>query len=312
MSKVIGSDGHAVVAVASGKGGTGKTTISVALALTASASTAHRPTVLLDCDVEEPNAGIFLAARLRTASVKETVVDVPIPVVDESRCTGCGACARMCRFNAIIAIKKTVMVFPDLCHSCGGCALVCPVGAIREVPGRIGLLSEREVAGFRFIEGALDVGKAMSPPLIRAVKRRAHEGATPSDRGAPAALTVIDAPPGTSCPMMTAVRGVDAVLLVTEPTPFGLHDLKLAVAAIRTTALPFAVIVNRCDIGDNRVEAYCAAEGIPLATSIPDDRRIAAAYSRGETLVSVDPKYRRLIEDLHRWLADFIAQARRS
>lgn len=273
------------IAVASGKGGTGKTTIAVSLALSVSG-----PVSLLDCDVEEPNAGLFL----HQDSIHESVITVPVPVIDETVCTACGACAKFCEFNAIVHIGKTVMVFPELCHSCGGCSLVCPVMAIREVPSPIGTLTESKVqrcdepAGefppMNFIQGLLSIGNAMSPPVIRAVKNRALENDF---------FTVIDAPPGTSCPMGTAVTGVDYVILVTEPTPFGLHDLDLAVKTVRKMNIPFSVIINRSDSGDDRVVKYCIQENIRILMQIPEDRRIAEGYSEGKPLIDSAIEYRK-------------------
>ena len=281
------------IAVASGKGGTGKTTISVSLALSSSG-----PTMLLDCDVEEPNAGLFLAQE----NVRETPVTVPVPVLDETACTKCGACAQFCEFNAIVHMGPIVMIFPELCHSCGGCALVCPVNAIHEEPSRIGTITEstvsrrdesgKDITPLTFMQGLLTIGNAMSPPVIRAVKDRAERSLADGD-ARDESFVVIDAPPGTSCPMCTTVTGVDYVILVTEPTPFGLHDLDLAVKTVRKMGLPFGVVINRCDSGDDRVVAYCAREGIRLLMQIPEDRRIAVGYSEGKPLVDSAPDYRK-------------------
>jgi MinD superfamily P-loop ATPase len=276
------------IAVASGKGGTGKTTIAVSLAL-ASLGRVQ----LLDCDVEEPNAGLFLEHR----DARECAITVPVPVIDEARCTACGACASFCEFNAIVHIGTTVMVFPELCHSCGGCALVCPVKAIHEEPSAIGTLTESEVPrdglpAIDFYQGLLTIGKAMSPPVIRAVK------SSSTGRGDADTMTIIDAPPGTSCPMGTAVTGADYVILVTEPTPFGLHDLDLAVKTVRKMGLPFGVIINRSDSGDDRVVSYCGKESIRILLQIPEDRRIAHGYSEGKPLVESAPEYRRKFETL--------------
>lgn len=264
-----------ILSVASGKGGTGKTTIAVSLALSSPVGI-----TLLDCDVEEPNSRLFLGSQ----DWQEEPVTVPVPVIDETLCTACGECARFCEFKAIVHIGKTVMVFNDLCHSCGGCALVCPVHAIHEEEEAIGSL-EYSSSPVRFIQGTLSVGKAMSPPVIRAVKRKAASGAVTE-------LTIIDSPPGTSCPMCTAVSGSDAIILVTEPTPFGLHDLDLAVKTVRAMKIPFGVVINRSDSGDDRVVQYCAREGIPVLMQIPEDRRIAQGYARGVPLIESAPEYR--------------------
>jgi len=275
------------IAVASGKGGTGKTTIAVSLALSAPGNVQ-----LLDCDVEEPNAGIFLAQR----DTSESPITVPVPVIDETKCVACGECASFCEFNAIVHIGTTVMVFPELCHSCGGCALVCPSKAIHEEPSAIGMLTTSEVPRYGlppldFYQGLLTIGKAMSPPVIRAVKDRAIKDHAVKDSAD--CFTIIDAPPGTSCPMGTAVTGADYVILVTEPTPFGLHDLDLAVKTVRKMGIPFGVIINRSDSGDDRVVDYCARESIRILMQIPEDRRVARGYSEGKPLVMSAPEYRK-------------------
>ncbi len=267
------------IAIASGKGGTGKTTLSVALA-----QSFDGPVSLLDCDVEEPNASIFL--RLEDCS--EQAVSVPVPSVDSSRCTGCGKCAEMCQFNALAVAGISVLVFTELCHGCGGCARVCPEKAITEVPLSIGALRKGRSGNIEFIEGRLDIGRAMAPPVIRAVKKAAAPGRT----------VLIDCPPGTSCPMITAVKGSDFVLLVTEPTPFGLHDLRLAVETVRKLKLPFGVLINRSDTGDERVVEYCGKEKIRLLLQIPDSRKIAEAYSRGESILSAEPELKKEFQTL--------------
>jgi MinD superfamily P-loop ATPase len=267
------------IAVASGKGGTGKTTVCVNLA-----QAYGSPVQLLDCDVEEPNAHLFLKGAVRS---QETVT-IPIPEVDPSLCDGCGECGRFCQYHAIVSLKNTLVVFPELCHGCGGCALVCPRRAIRETDRRIGTIEVLEAGSVTLVQGRLDVGVAMAPPLIRAVKTRVQPG-TPA---------ILDAAPGTSCPVVTALRGADFVVLVTEPTPFGLHDLKLAVEMVRQLGIPFGVVVNRMGIGDDRVQVFCVQEGVPILVEIPDDRRIAEAYSRGSLIIEALPEYRNLFEGL--------------
>lgn len=268
-----------IIAVASGKGGTGKTTVAVNLAR--SAGTAVQ---LLDCDVEEPNDHLFLQGSLEEAGV----VNIPIPEIDETLCNACGECARICEFNAIVSFGTVPMVFPELCHGCGGCTKVCPTSAIREVDKRVGVIETLKDGDVTLVQGRLDIGEAMAPPVIRAVRARLDRGGT----------AIVDASPGTSCPVVTAVRGTDYVLLVTEPTPFGLHDLKLAVGMVRELAMPCGVVVNRVGVGDDRVHEYCRAEGIPILAEIPDDRRVAEAYSRGQLAVDALPEYRSLFEDL--------------
>ncbi len=268
------------VAVASGKGGTGKTTVAVNLALSL-----EEPVELLDCDVEEPNAHLFLQPRW----ISTRTVSVPVPQVDEGLCTACGACGSACRFHAIVSLKTQPLVFPELCHGCGACVLACPAGAIREVPREVGVVERGRRGEIRFVHGRLKVGEAMSGPLIRAVRSEAGQSS----------ITLIDAPPGTSCPVVAAVRGSDFVLLVTEPTPFGLNDLRLAVEMVRTLGLPFGVVINRSDIGNDAVRRYCASEAVPLLIEIPEDRRVAEAYSRGQAAVTVLPQLRAVFRELY-------------
>ena len=270
------------IAIASGKGGTGKTTVAVNLALVAAAG--GREVRLLDCDVEEPNAHIFLAPAIE----KRIPVSVPVPKVDTARCNACGECGKLCEYSAIVTLGSKPLVFPELCHGCGGCALVCPQQAISEVPREAGVVEIGRAGRLLFVGGRLRVGEAMSPPLIREVKRRAGADS----------LAIVDAPPGTSCPVIAAVRGCDYVILVTEPTPFGMHDLILAVETVRKLGQGFGVVVNRSDIGDDRVTRYCAEQGIDLLAEIPDDRRIAEAYSRGEPVVRALPEYAELFAKL--------------
>lgn len=256
-----------IIAVASGKGGTGKTTIAINLAL----AQGRKELQLLDCDVEEPNAHLFLKPVFNT---KETV-SIPIPKIDEKKCTYCGRCAEICAFNAITVLKENIMVFPELCHGCGGCAYFCPESAIAEIPRGIGTLEKGTAYGFDFLHGHLNPGEAMSPPLINAVKSRIDENKD----------VLIDAPPGTSCPVVAALKGSDFCLLVTEPTPFGLNDLELAVQMLKKLQIPTGVLINRADLGNNCVEEYCRQEGIPILMQIPWDRELARLYARGEPIV---------------------------
>ena len=267
------------IAIASGKGGTGKTTVAVSLSLCAPG-----PVQLLDCDVEEPNCHIFLKPEI----LSRQSVGIPVPVVDESKCTACGDCGRICQYHAIVSLKTRPLVFPELCHGCGGCSKVCPTGAITEVSREIGVVETGNRGAVGFAQGRLNVGNPMSPPLIRAVKAHAKRDE----------LTLIDCPPGTSCPVIAALRGSDFVMLVTEPTPFGLHDLMLAVDTVRQLGLPFGVIINRADIGDGRVRDYCRDQSIPVLLEIPDDRRIAVAYSRGQAPVEALPEFKPGFEQL--------------
>ncbi|RJX33239.1 MAG: (4Fe-4S)-binding protein [Oxalobacter sp.] len=268
-----------IVAVASGKGGTGKTTVSLNLA-----HVFGKSVQLFDCDVEEPNANLFLRGERKS----EDIVQIQMPHINLARCDGCGDCNTFCQFNAIVVAAGKAMVFPELCHACGGCTLVCPTHAITEVDTRIGTIETLQAGDLTLLQGTLDVGVSSASPLIDAVKKR-----IPVD-----GVAILDAPPGTSCPAVATVRKTDYTVLVTEPTPFGLHDLKLAVAMLRHIGIPFGVVVNRHGIGDDRVHAYCRKENIPLLLVIPDDRRIAECYSRGEILIDALPEYRALFEQL--------------
>jgi len=268
-----------ILAVASGKGGTGKTTVAVNLARVFGSDVR-----LLDCDVEEPNDHLFLKGSVRG----EETVSIPIPQVDESLCDGCGECSRFCQYHAIVSFGTTPLIFPEMCHGCEGCAKVCPKKAIREKGHRIGVIETIQAGTITLIQGRLDVGVAMAPPLIRLVKAHLRNGT----------FAILDAPPGTSCPVITTLRDTDFVALVTEPTPFGLHDLRLAVEMVRELGISFGVVVNRMGIGDERVHEFCAQEGISILLEIPDDRRIAEAYSRGNLIVEALPEYWGSFENL--------------
>ncbi len=254
-----------IISVASGKGGTGKTTIAVNLALAWSGKENFQ---FLDCDVEAPNAHIFLKPHWETSEP----VGIPVPVINSEQCARCGYCAEICAFNAIAAIGDEIMVFPELCHGCGGCAYFCPAGAIEEKNRPVGVLEQGRAHGFDFIRGCLNPGEAMSPPLIKAVKNRIHQGKT----------GLIDAPPGTSCPVVASVQGSDFCLLVAEPTPFGLNDLCLSVEMLKKLDIPAGVLINRSDLGDRRVEDYCKRHGLPILMQIPWDEQLARNYARGE------------------------------
>ncbi len=268
-----------ILAIASGKGGTGKTTVSVNLARALGCEIQ-----LLDCDVEQPNAHLFLQGK----PLGSEPVTVSIPLVDESLCDGCCECGMFCQYHAIVCLGAKPFLFAEMCHGCGGCALVCPKQAIGETERRIGVVETLRAQNVTLVQGRLDVGVATAPPLIRAVKARI-QGGTP---------VILDAPPGTSCPVVATIRGSDFVALVTEPTAFGLHDFRLAVGTVREAGIPFGVIVNRMGAGDDRVHAYCQGEGIPVLLEIPDDRRIAETYSRGHLVVDVLPEYGGLFRGL--------------
>jgi len=263
------------IAIASGKGGTGKTTVATNLATVASRN--DRTVAYLDCDVEEPNGHIFLKPQITDTKP----VGNRVPVVDEAKCTDCGQCAEICQYGAIACLGRKVLVYPELCHACGGCGLVCPTDAIVETFHEIGRLETGHAGPIRFVRGVLNVGEPMSPPVIKAVKAAAPE----------ADVVIADAPPGTSCPVIESVRGADFVLLVTEPTPFGFHDLKLAVEMVEALGLPCGVVINRATFDGHETHSYCAARGIPILEEIPDDRKLAEAYSRGELACEASSEY---------------------
>ncbi|NVM21561.1 MAG: P-loop NTPase [Desulfobacterales bacterium] len=274
-----------IISVASGKGGTGKTTVATNLAISLESDVQ-----ILDCDVEEPNCHLFIAPVIEEVRT----ITTPVPKVDEEGCTLCRKCAEICQFKAIVVIGETVLSFPELCHSCGGCMEVCPEKVITEAGRELGVIERGHRNGLDFVHGRLRVGEAMSPPLIRKVRSFAR-----SDM-----LTIIDAPPGTSCPVITAVKGTDFVLMVTEPTPFGLHDLNLALEAVKILGIPRALVINRSDMGDDQVRAYAERENLPILMEIPFDRRIAEAYSRGKPFVEVMPEWKETFLELYRHIEE--------
>jgi MinD superfamily P-loop ATPase len=270
------------IAIASGKGGTGKTTVAVNLYYFIGAGGSR--VVYADGDVEEPNGHLYL----RPVIEDRQEVTVSVPEIDMSNCTACGECVRFCRYNALVRLGKEVLVYPELCHGCGGCALVCPQGAISDSERCIGTFAYGTSGTGKFMEGRLNIGEAMSPPVIRKV-------AQPKDDDE---ILVIDAPPGTSCPVIAAIRNTDYVVLVTEPTPFGLNDLALALAMVRELKLSHGVVINRAETGNNDAEQFCKKEGVSVLTKIPDDRRIALACSRGELVVETVPGIKECFHDL--------------
>ena len=265
-----------MIAVASGKGGTGKTTIATNLARVC--ADVKQKVQYVDCDVEEPNGWIFLKPQI----TERRQATVNVPLVNLEKCTGCGKCGEICRYSAVICIQERVLTFEELCHSCGGCRAVCPVGAIGAKALRIGQIEIGKAGGIDFIGGKLRIGNVRTPALIKQLKRHiAREG-----------LVIIDVPPGTSCPVVESLKGADFVLLITEPTPFGLNDLKLTVELARRMGLPFAVGINRDGIGDSQVRVYCDSEDIDVVLTIPEDRRIAETYSSGKLVTRVLDEYK--------------------
>ncbi len=272
-----------IVAVASGKGGTGKTTVATSLALVL-----ETRSQILDCDVEEPNCHILLKPTILATDT----VNLPVPSVDLEKCTLCGKCGEVCQFSAIVPIGKTVIAFPELCHGCGACSMLCPEEAIHEVPRSLGVVETGMAGSVEFVQGRIRIGEAMAPPLIRAVKTRID-----SDK-----LAILDAPPGASCPVITTVKGADFVIMVTEPTPFGLNDLVIAVEAIQGLGIPMGVVINRSDIGDSAVKDFCHNKGLPLLMEVPHHRKIAEGYAKGAPLIESMPEYahkfRKLTDDI--------------
>jgi MinD superfamily P-loop ATPase len=277
-----------IISVASGKGGTGKTTIAVNLALVL-AKDEEKNVQFLDCDVEEPNAHLFFKPII----VNSESVEIPVPKVDEKKCNYCGKCAEVCVFNAIAVTKNKVLIFPGLCHGCGACTLFCPEKAISEQGREIGILEEGKAGSISFIHGRLNIGEPMAPPIIKKIKKKSKEDYSGNKDNdiTNHHITLIDAPPGTSCPVIESIKDSDYTILVTEPTPFGLHDLILAVEVLQKLKIPHGVVLNKCDIGDHKVEKYCKKNNIPLLLFIPMDKDIAVAYSKGIPIVKINSFY---------------------
>lgn len=262
-----------IISIASGKGGTGKTTIATNLAVALGTDVN-----LLDCDVEEPNDHIFIQPTITYA---ETVT-LKVPQVDMNKCSLCGKCQEICQFQAIAVVGTTVLTFPELCHSCGGCMEVCPENAITEIDREMGIFEAGTRNGVTFSYGRLFVGQIMAVPVIERVRE-----AVQSEK-----VNIIDAPPGTSCPVISSVKDTDFLILVTEPTPFGLNDLKLAVGMVKILAIPHGIVINRSDLGDDKVKEYANEENIPILMEIPFDRRIAETYSKGKLLIKELPEWK--------------------
>jgi MinD superfamily P-loop ATPase len=284
-----------IISVASGKGGTGKTLVATSLAL----SLADRYEVqLLDCDVEEPNDHIFLSPRITGSRA----VSILAPNVDEEGCTYCGTCARVCAYNAIAVLSNHVLTFPQLCHGCGACSYLCPEKVITEESREIGVVEWGHSDAVGFVQGTLSVGEAMAPPIIREVKRNIrNEG-----------ISIIDVPPGTSCPVVEAIKGSDFCLLVTEPTSFGLNDLTLAVDTVNELSIPCGIVLNRAGVGDRQVEDYCTEKNIPILLTIPLDIEIARLYSRGIPLVNGMPRWRASFVQLFGRIREIVDERTRS
>ena len=262
-----------IISIASGKGGTGKTTIATNLAVALGTDVN-----LLDCDVEEPNDHIFIQP---TITHTETV-SLKVPHVDMNKCSLCGKCQEICQFQAIAVVGTTVLTFPELCHSCGGCMEVCPENAITEIDREMGIFEAGTRNGVAFAYGRLFVGQVMAVPAIERVRAAVQ----------PDKVNIIDAPPGTSCPVISSVKDTDFLILVTEPTPFGLNDLKLAVGMVKILAIPHGIVINRSDLGDDKVKEYAKEENIPILMEIPFDRQIAETYSKGKLLVEELPEWK--------------------
>ena len=278
-----------IISIASGKGGTGKTTVATNLALSLGEGVS-----ILDCDVEEPNVHLFLRPEISGAKEVSTF----IPQIDDELCTGCRKCVDICRFSAIAAVGKNVLVFPELCHSCKGCVEVCEEGAVSAGARVLGKMESGLVGSMHFHGGRMRVGEAMSPPLIKEVRRMERESET----------TIIDAPPGTSCPVISAMKDTDFVLLVTEPTPFGLHDLELAVEAVKVLDIPTGLVINRADLGDGRVHDYASQEGLEVLMEIPFERKIAEAYSIGIPIVECLPEWKEKFRNVSTRIEEILAE----
>jgi len=268
------------IVVASGKGGTGKTSVAINLALSTGAKQ------YLDCDVEEPNAHIFLKGR----ETSQIPVEILVPVIDKSKCTFCGECSRFCQYNALFVVGDTAMVFPELCHSCGGCSIVCPEGAISEVPRNIATIHKLQINDMELVYGNLNVGEPLAVPVISAVK----------DQTISEGLVILDAPPGTACPVVESISNADVCIMVTEPTPFGLHDLEIATEVVKQLDVPVGVVVNFAGVGDRTVYNFCEKQNIPILMEIPYNRRIAELYSTGipfsTEMTEWKPKFQVLLE----------------
>lgn len=267
------------IAVLSGKGGTGKTTVSTNI------SALNKNIILIDADVEEPNASIFL----KPIVTEEEKIFVEYPLVNYEKCNLCGKCGELCKFNSIIPAKNTVLVFKESCHSCGGCELVCPTSAIKYEKREIGKVIKGKTKFDGYMEyGLLNIGELSGVKIIKALKDNIKDKE----------LVIIDSPPGTSCATVAAVEDSDFAIIVTEPTPFGISDMKMVVEMLREMKIPFGVFVNKADLGDIEVYEYCRKEKIDILGEIPFDKEIAAYYSKGQLFSQYSPHYKEVFEKL--------------
>jgi len=278
-----------IISIASGKGGTGKTTIATNLAFALGENVQ-----LLDCDVEEPNSHLFLKPEIK----EEIPVIAPIPLIDEDKCTYCKKCMEICRFGAIAIVGETVLTFPELCHSCGGCIAVCPENAVSEMDRELGKIERGNLDLIEFTGGRLKVGEVMAPPIIKDVRTYEKKDF----------INIVDAPPGTSCPVIASMKGADFILLVTEPTPFGLNDLKLAVEAVKILDIPHGLVINRAGMGNDDVKKYAEKENLPILMEIPFDRKIAETYSKGELVVRAMPEWKEKFLNLYNQIKELAGQ----
>jgi len=281
------------IAVASGKGGTGKTTIATSFALSI-INNISESLLFLDCDVEAPNAHLFLKPQL----TEEKPVEILIPEVNESLCTHCGECAKVCQFQAIAVLGNKTLVFPQLCHGCGSCTMICPANAIQEIPKSIGVLQKGTAGEIKFARGVMDIGEPMAVPIIRQLKK----WVAPLEPQ----ITIIDSPPGTSCPVVESIRGSDFLILVTEPTPFGFHDLKLAHQVAKDLQIPAGVIINRENGAFSELEDYCKEENLPILMRVPFRRNIAEGIAKGRNLIEILPEMSASFQNIYHQITTLV------